>query len=106
MPEIIFKLRNKETKEELELKFKTTKNPLRMAVRVAKMTRKLKKFDKTHDVIGVQSDNPALASTMRSEILTQKRSIETTGKPDLHGIPDISKMTKGKIKKLLKRKKK
>jgi len=100
--EIKFYLQNKETGEEKVLTFKTSKNPLKMAYRVMKIAKKLKKYDKTHNLVKVESDNEMLQSMFVSEIQKQKESVEKTGKPDLHGLPDISISS---LKKKLKRSK-
>ena len=100
---IEFKLKEKETGKIQILKFEVSKNPLRMFARLTKITRKLKKMDKTHFLVGIESDNKMIEGMLKSEIKTQKVSVEKTGEPDMHGIPDISLNA---IKKKFKRKQK
>lgn len=99
---IVFHLKHKETGEEITLEFNVSKNPFKMLYNITKITKKLKNYDKTHKIVRVESNNPALETMLVSEI--KRQEVSPGSVPEGMDIPKQFKKKFKDLKKKVKRK--
>jgi len=95
-------LRDKKNGAQETLRFETSWNPLKMAVRLSKIVNCLRKYDKTHDLVAIDGDDEATIQVFKKEIKHQEASPGAL--PEGLNLPASRAEVKRQMERLLKKK--